>query len=90
MAKIREREFEWASMDDVRSTFEQLIRTSSGICNWIKGNKPRNDDSLTPFNFLACSVTYLEITRNTIPAPIQVVRQRLSSRSTERLRARKA
>jgi hypothetical protein len=73
MAKIREREFEWASMDDVRSTFEQVIRTSSALCTWIKGNKPRNDDSLIPFNFLACCVTYLEITRNTIPAPIHVV-----------------
>jgi hypothetical protein len=73
MAKIRERDFDWASMDDVRSTFEQLLRTSSGLCTWIKGNKPRNDDSLIPFNFMACGVTYLEITRNTIPAPIQVV-----------------
>ncbi|MCI0380474.1 MAG: hypothetical protein L0215_23050 [Gemmataceae bacterium] len=60
-------------MDDVRSTFERLIRTSSGVCTWIKDNKPRTDDTLIPFNFLACSVTYLEITRNTMPAPIQVV-----------------
>ncbi len=73
MAKIREREYEWASIEDVRSTFEQLIQTSSRLCTWIKSNKPRNDDSLTPFNFVACSVTYLEITRNAIPAPIQVV-----------------
>src|SRR5262249_22142085 len=63
---------EWASLDDVRSTFDQLIRTSSAVCTWIKGNKPRNKDSLIPFNFLACGVTYLETIRNTIPAPIQV------------------
>jgi hypothetical protein len=28
---------------------------------------------LIPFTFMACGVTYLEITRNTMPAPIQVV-----------------
>jgi hypothetical protein len=73
MARIRERVFEWTSIDDVLSGFDRLIRTSSGVCDWIKSNKPRNDDSLIPFNFLACSVTYLEITRNAIPAPVQML-----------------
>jgi hypothetical protein len=73
MTRIRDRKLDWASIDDVRSTFEQLIRTSSGVCTWIKDNKPRNDDILIPFNFLACGVTYLEITRNSLPAPIQLL-----------------
>jgi hypothetical protein len=72
MAKIRDREFQLTSLDDMRATFDRLIRTSSGVCDWHKKNMPWNDDTLVSFNFLACSVTYLEIMRNTLPAPIQV------------------
>jgi hypothetical protein len=73
MATIREHAFEWASMDDVRATFTQLIQTSSSACDWIKKNKTRNSETLVAFNFLACSVTYLEIVRNSLPAPVQVL-----------------
>ena len=58
----------WNSHEDVARTFTRLIDAASGACNWLKANKPRNDATLAEFNFLPCSVTYLEIVRGNLPA----------------------
>jgi hypothetical protein len=64
---------EWSSPEDVSRTFTRLIGAASAACEWLKNNKPRNDTALVEFNFLACSVTYLEIVRERLPCPIQLL-----------------
>jgi hypothetical protein len=72
MARTGEGGSGWSSFDDVRWPLDRRIRASSGVCGWIQRRQARADDTSVPLNFLACSVTYLEIARNALPAPIQV------------------
>lgn len=90
MARIQDRQLDWSSLDDVRATFNRLVQSSSAACDWLKANKPRNDETLAWFNFLACSVTYLEIARNSLPCPLQVLALCTRSAYELYLRAKKA
>src|SRR3972149_3223729 len=63
----------WGSFADVEKALGSVSAAITNSCAWIKDNVNRTERSVTLFNILSGALPYLDIAKQNVTGPIQLV-----------------